>query len=158
MTSHITIFRNIKETDAPFHREVEHILERIKNGASKELVKRIRMEQRKNERNEMKKNLPAICFSGKFIKRNDNSIQEHSGLICLDFDGYEKSKELLHDKENITKSPYTFSVFISPSGKGLKVLVKIPQDIDNHVNYFNSLEKHFNNPKFDTTCKNLQLN
>ena len=47
MTSKITIFRNIKETDAPFHREVEHIIERIKNGASKELVKRIRLEQMK---------------------------------------------------------------------------------------------------------------
>ncbi len=155
MTSDITIFRNIKETDTPFYRQVDHILERIKDGASKELVKRIRLEQRKAERNELKKNLPAICFSGKFIKRNDNSIQEHSGLICLDFDGYEKSKELLQDKENITKSPYTFSVFISPSGKGLKVLVKIPQDVDNHVNYFNSLNKHFNNDKFDVTCKNL---
>ena len=155
MTSKITIFRNIKETDAPFHREVEHIIERIKNGASKELVKRIRLEQRKAERNELKKQLPAICFSGVFTKRNDNSIQEHSGLICLDFDGYEKNKELLQDKENITKSPYTYSVFISPSGKGLKVLVKIPQDVDNHINYFNSLEKHYNNPKFDVTCKNL---
>jgi hypothetical protein len=155
MTSTITIFRNIKETDTPFHRGVEHIIERIKNGASKELVKRIRLEQKKAERNELKKKLPAICFSGKFIKRNDSSIQEHSGLICLDFDGYEKNKELLQDKENITKSPYTYSVFISPSGKGLKVLVKIPQDIDNHVNYFNSLQNHFNNDKFDVTCKNL---
>ena len=155
MTSKITIFRNIKETDAPFHREVEHILERIKNGASKDLVKRIRKEQRKAERNELKKQLPAICFSGVFTKRNDNSIQEHSGLICLDFDGYEKSKDMLQDKENITKSPYTYSVFISPSGQGLKVLVKIPQDIDNHVNYFNSLQKHYNNNKFDVTCKNI---
>jgi len=155
MTSTITIFRNIKETDTPFHRGVEHIIERIKNGASKELVKRIRLEQKKAERNELKKKLPAICFSGKFIKRNDSSIQEHSGLICLDFDGYEKNKELLQDKENITKSPYTYSVFISPSGKGLKVLVKIPQDIENHVNYFNSLQNHFNNDKFDVTCKNL---
>lgn len=155
MTSKITIFRNIKETDAPFHREVEHILERIKNGASKDLVKRIRKEQRKAERNELKKQLPAICFSGVFTKRNDNSIQEHSGLICLDFDGYEKSKDMLQDKENITKSPYTYSVFISPSGQGLKVLVKIPQDVDNHVNYFNSLQKHYNNNKFDVTCKNI---
>ncbi len=155
MTSNITIFKNIKETDAPFHRNVEHILERIKNGASKELVKRIRKEQRKSERNELKKKLPAICFSGVFTKRNDNSIQEHSGLICLDFDGYEKSREMLQDKENITKSPYTYSVFVSPSGQGLKVLVKIPQDVDNHVNYFNSLEKHFNNPKFDVACKNV---
>jgi hypothetical protein len=155
MTSNITIFKNIKETDAPFHRPIGHLIERIRNGASKDLVKRIRKEQRKAERNELKKQLPAICFSGRFTKRNDNSIQEHSGFICLDFDGYEKSREMLQDKENITKSPYTYSVFVSPSGQGLKVIVKIPQDIDNHVNYFNSLQKHFNNPKFDVTCKNL---
>lgn len=155
MTSNITIFKNIKDTDAPFHRPIGHIIDRIKNGASKDLVKRIRKEQRKAERNELKKQLPAICFSGVFTKRLDNSIQEHSGFICLDFDGYEKTREMLQDKENITKSPYTYSVFVSPSGQGLKVIVKIPQDIDNHVNYFNSLEKHFNNPKFDVTCKNL---
>jgi len=155
MTSNITIFRNIKETDAPFHRPIEAILNRIKDGASKELVKRIRLEQKKQERNELKKQLPAICFSGVFTKRNDASIQEHSGLICLDFDGYEKNKELLQDKENLTRSPYVYSVFISPSGKGLKVLVKIPQDVDNHINYFNSLEKHFNNSHFDPAVKNV---
>jgi hypothetical protein len=94
MTSTVTIFKNIKETDAPFHREVEHILERIKNGTSKDLVKRIRTEQKKSERNELKKLLPAICFSGIFTKRNDNSIQQHSGLICLDFDGYEKNRHI----------------------------------------------------------------
>ena len=37
----ITIFRNIKETDTPFHRPVTEILNRIKDGASKELVKRL---------------------------------------------------------------------------------------------------------------------
>ena len=151
----ITIFKNIKETDTPFHRPVEHILQRIKDGATKELVKQIRAEKRKTERNELKKLLPAICFSGIFNKRNDSSLQEHTGIMCLDFDGYEKNKELLQDKENITKNKYVYSVFISPSGLGLKVLVKIPKDAENHVNYFNSLAKHFDNPRFDVTCKNL---
>tara|TARA_R100001460_G_scaffold12135_2_gene28021 strand:- start:12946 stop:15369 length:2424 start_codon:yes stop_codon:yes gene_type:complete len=151
----ITIFQNIKQTDTPFHRPVKHILKRIKDGATKELVKQIRAEKRKTERNELKKNLPAICFSGIFNKRNDNSLQEHTGIICLDFDGYEKNKELLQDKENLTKDKYVYSVFISPSGLGLKVLIKIPKDAENHVNYFNSLAKHFDNPRFDVTCKNL---
>ena len=151
----ITIFRNIRETDTPFHKDIDYILERIKNGASKDLVKRIRLESKKNERNELKKSLPAICFSGTFTKRTDNSITEHSGFICLDFDGYEKTKELLEEKERLTKDNYVYSVFISPSGKGLKVIVKIPQDIDNHINYFNSLQKHFNSPNFDVTCKNI---
>ena len=151
----VTIFQNIKETATPFFRDVTAILERIKNGSSKELVKEIRTTSGKTERNELKKNLPAICFSGKFNKRNDSSLIEHSGLICLDFDGYAKMKDVLQDKENLCKNKYVFSVFISPSGDGLKVLVKIPADAENHVNYFNSLEKYFNSERFDKTSKNL---
>ena len=157
MLYNVTIFQNIKDTDTPFFRDVHLILDRIKDGtgATKELVKKIRLEKNKSDRNEMKKQLPAICFSGRFNKRTDASLLEHSGLICLDFDGYQKQKELLQDKENISRNKYVFSVFISPSGNGLKVLVKIPADAENHTNYFNSLEKSFNSLYFDKTSKNV---
>ena len=157
MISNITIFQNIRDTDTPFFRDVFLILDRIKDGAgaTKDLVKKIRLEKNKAERNEMKKRLPAICFSGTFNKRSDASLIQHSGLICLDFDGYAKQKELLQDKENLSRNKYVFSVFISPSGNGLKVLVKIPSDPINHTNYFNSLEKHFNSSYFDKTSKNV---
>ena len=157
MVHNVTIFQNIRDTDTPFFRDVHVILERIKDGAgaTKDLVKRIRLEKNKPERQELKKQLPAICFSGTFNKRTDASLLEHSGLICLDFDGYTKQKELLQDKENLSKNKYVFSVFISPSGNGLKVLVKIPADAENHTMYFNSLEKYFNSAYFDKTSKNL---
>ena len=157
MIHNVTIFQNIRDTETPFFRDVHVILERIKDGAgaTKELVKKIRLEKRKPERQELKKALPAICFSGTFNKRTDASLLEHSGLICLDFDGYAKQKELLQDKETLSKNKYVFSVFISPSGNGLKVLVKIPCDAENHTNYFNSLEKYFNSEYFDKTSKNI---
>jgi hypothetical protein len=155
MTRNVTIFKNINDVSTPFHREVSLILERVKDGASKDLVKKIRNEKNKADRNILKKQLPAICFSGTFTKREDNSIVQHSGLICLDFDGYTKQKELLNDKENMSKNSFVYSVFISPSGNGLKVLIKIPEDLDNHINYFNSLGKYFNSQYFDTTSKNL---
>ena len=98
MTEQITIFKNIKETEAPFHREVQVVLERIKDGATKKLVKQIRTTKDKSDRNELKKLLPAICFSGTFTKRTDSSLVKHSGIICLDFDGYEKKKLLLEHK------------------------------------------------------------
>lgn len=151
----VTIFQNIKDTSAPFHRDVLSILQRVKDGSSKDLVKKIRSEKNKTERNELKKQLPAICFSGTFNKRNDSSLIEHSGLMCLDFDGYEKQKSLLEDKENLSKNKFVYSVFVSPSGNGLKVLVKIPADAENHQNYFNSLDKYFNSPYFDKTSKNI---
>ena len=151
----ITIFKDIKSTNQPFHREVGVILKRIREGASKDLVKKIRAEKDKAQRNIFKQSLPAVCFSGKFNKRSDNSIEEHSGLICLDFDGYETNKDLLQEKERLSKNKYIFSVFISPSGKGLKALVKIPADPDNHKSYFLSLQTFFNSKYFDTTSKNI---
>jgi hypothetical protein len=151
----ITIFKDIKDTSQPFYRDVSIIIERIQEGASQEIVRAIRLEKDKEKRNLLKQSLPAICFSGKFTKRNDVSLVEHSGIICLDFDGYESDKLLLEEKERITKDRYTYSVFISPSGLGLKVLVKIPAEPDNHKNFFNSLEKHYDSPYFDKTCKNV---
>ena len=154
-TNLITIFQNIKETDTPFHRDVLHILTRVKNGNSKNLVKQIRAESNKELRNNLKKQLPAICFSGVFTKRLDTAITEHSGLICLDFDGYKSKKALLSDKQKLSENKFVFSVFISPSGMGLKVLIKVPKDVDNHKNYFNSLENYFNSPYFDKSVKNV---
>ena len=153
--SEITIFKDIKETSQPFYRDVMVLLNRIREGSSKDLVKKIRAEKDKTQRNKLKQSLPAICFSGRFTKRNDNSLVQHSGYICLDFDGYKTNKDMLQEKERLSKDKYVFSVFISPSGNGLKVLVKIPQDSENHKNYFNSLQNHFDSPYFDKTTKNI---
>ena len=155
MNQKITIFQNIKSIEAPFHRTLDVVLERIKNGTSKDIINKIRSERDKESRQELKKNLPAICFSGEFTKRNDSSLIQHSGIICLDFDGYESKKKLQEEKEKMTKDKYVLSVFVSPSGNGIKVLVKIPFDVENHVNYFNSLENYFSSTQFDKTSKNV---
>lgn len=155
MSQIVTIFQNIRETETPFHRSVKCVLDRIKSGSSKELVQRIRKETDKANRNELKKELPAVCFSGQFNKRNDSAIIEHSGFICLDFDGYATKKEMKAERDRLTKDRYVYAVFTSPSGNGLKALVRVPEEPDNHTNYFNALEKHFNSENFDKTCKNI---
>jgi hypothetical protein len=151
----ITIFSNIKETSTPFHRQVDVVFDRIQKGKYADLIKQIRKEKDKTQRNELKKNLPAICFSGTFQKRADDAIIEHSGLICLDFDGYKTKKEMLEFKENLKEDAYVMAAFVSPSGDGLKVIVKIPADKQNHKRYFDALEKHFDCPEFDVTSKNI---
>lgn len=151
----ITIFQDIKQTSTPFFKTVNVVLDRIKSGKSKDLIVQIRKEKDKTTRNIIKQQLPAICFSGTFNKRQDSALLEHSGFICLDFDGYATAKDMKEEKDALSKDKYVYSVFVSPSGDGLKALVKIPKDPDNHKNYFNSLEKHFNSKYFDKTSKNL---
>ena len=151
----VTVFSHVKNTDQPFYRDIMYVLERIRSGSSKNLIKDIRHCDTQQEQYELKLKLPAICFSGKFNKRNDESLIEHSGLICLDFDKYKKRTDMYEDRDVFCKSKYVFAVFVSPSGNGLKVLVKIPADASKHKSYFNALGKYFKNSHFDTTSKNV---
>jgi hypothetical protein len=151
----VTIFKNLQTTNTPFLKDIDYILDRIKSGKSKAIIAEVRKQPSKDLADVYKKTLPAICFSGEFTKRADNSIVKHSGLICLDFDKYESKETLQKDFDKISKDKFTFSCFISPSGNGIKVLVKIPCDIENHKKYFDALEKHFDNKHFDTTTKNI---
>ena len=151
----ITIFRNIKETSTPFFKDIEFVLERIKNGKYIDLIKQIREEKDKTLRNELKKNLPAVCFSGTFNRRSDDAIVEHSGYICLDFDGYENKSDMVKEKSKMMTDKYVMAVFVSPSGNGLKAIVKIPKEPNNHKRYFDALKEHFDSPYFDVTSKNI---
>lgn len=146
----VTIFKNIKDVNRPFHKDVSVVFERIKNGSSKELIDKIR-----NGESDFKNNLPAICFSGTFNSRSAAGLVKHSGLICLDFDKYPDAKTLKADRDKLVKDKYTFALFISPSGNGLKLIVKIPAEPDNHKAYFESLNNYYNSEYFDKSTKDV---
>ena len=151
----VTIFKDLYTTSTPFYKDIAFILERIKTGKSKELVEAIRNEKNKEKRDALKIKLPAILFSGTFTNRNAKGLKDHSGYICLDFDKYETDKKMTADRKKFEKDEYTFSVFTSPSGNGLKVIVKIPPVVENHKDYFIALEKYYNSENFDIACKDV---
>tara|TARA_R100000951_G_scaffold116724_1_gene130157 strand:- start:5909 stop:7786 length:1878 start_codon:yes stop_codon:yes gene_type:complete len=143
----VTIFANIKETKKPFFVTVERLLGRIRGGSSKELIKRIRSEENKEIRNQYKSLLPSALFSGTFKQRNNNSLMDHSGLICLDFDDIDWQKK----KDELKNDPYIFACWVSPSGNGLKALVRIPTD--NHKASFLALAEKYKG--IDEACKDV---
>jgi hypothetical protein len=151
----VTIFKNIKSTSAPFVKDVTYVLDRIKNGKSRETVDAIRFELDKEKRNELKQNLPSICFSGSFSKRSAAGLRDHSGLICLDFDDFPDEETLLAARESLMGDEYVFALFRSPSYTGLKVLVKIPPSKENHKSYFDALATYFDNPYFDKVTSDV---
>ena len=151
----VTIFKDLYTTSTPFYKDIAFILDRIKSGKSKELVEAIRNEKNKEKRDALKIKLPAILFSGTFSNRNAKGLKDHSGYICLDFDKYETDKKMTADRKKFEKDEYTFSVFTSPSGNGLKVIVKIPPVVENHKDYFIALEKYYNSENFDIACKDV---
>lgn len=139
----VTIFPNIFKTREPYHISLRKAFDRIKNGKSRQLVEKIRNCDDKKERHELKKSLPSICFAGKFKHRDNHGIVEHSGTICLDFDHFPSHDKLLEFKESLKRNKYVMAAFISPSGDGMKVIVRVPKSIENHSKYAESLGKWF---------------
>lgn len=134
-----TIFRNIFDKE-PFYITVDKALERIKSGdKSKLMVLDIRSQIDKERANKLKCNLPSVCFSGKFKERIDTKIIEHSGFIVLDFDGVENLQE---KKSKIISNKFVYACWISPSGNGLKALVRI-SDGTKHREHFTALRDIF---------------
>lgn len=129
----ITMFKNVWEKDTPHHVSVFTALERVKKGNSQELIEQVREGNK-----EVKKSLPVVCFSGEFSSRSDDALFEHSGLIVLDFDhiDVQKSKSLLATDE------FVFAVWVSPSGDGLKALIRITNP-ERHRDHFRALKSYF---------------
>ena len=135
----ITIFKNIFSKE-PNYISVELALQRIKEGKSKSTVEEIRNTLDKEKANKIKLNLPSVCFSGIFAKdRRDEDLLKHSGFIVLDFDNLSD----LRDRQNeIISHPFVYACWVSPSGNGLKALIKIANGTK-HREHFQALQEVF---------------
>lgn len=147
-----SVYRNINEVAQSHTRTVPWVVERIRKGASAELVERIRQEPDKKSRNELKKQLLSICWSGTFKKRQDNLLINHSGLVGLDFDHVQDMDDL---RKTLMADPFVHVLFTSPSGDGIKVVVRIPADPKTHKGSFEALMEHFKVEEFDKVNSNL---
>ncbi|HAV13430.1 MAG TPA: hypothetical protein DCX06_08085, partial [Opitutae bacterium] len=137
----ISVVKNAKDKVTE-HYALEEILSWIRsdsNGIAQK-VKQIRATTDKAERDQLKRSLPAAMFSGTFKQRSAKDLEQHSGLLCLDFDHVEGLAEKV---DLITPDDYVVACFISPSGDGLKVLVAVPATSDNHEEIFRQAADYF---------------
>jgi hypothetical protein len=88
---------------------------------------------------ELKLALPAVMFSGTFSKRSSKDLIDHSGIICMDFDGVESPENKV---DSLRFDPHIIAAFVSPSRKGLKVLVAVPKDGEKHREAFDSAKRY----------------
>lgn len=153
----ISVFRDLFKTkDVPYNLTLEKVFERIRSGKSKEVVDKIRLAETKDSKNEIKISLPCIIFGGVFSERNGNSLTQHSGLMVIDMDGFKTIEEVNINAENLKKNKHIVSVFISPSGLGLKAVVKIPVcDKYEHTKYFKAFNEEFQIPNWDKSNSNV---
>jgi hypothetical protein len=112
---------------------IAQCLERIKTGTYKAQVALLRKHLSEGDTDyydREKRRLPAVTFSASFDKkRNRSSILTYNQLLVLDFD--KLTRESMEEmKSNFRNDQYILSFWESPSGNGLKGLVKLDFPID----------------------------
>ena len=144
----VTFFKNVRDTLNPQYIEVSKIFEGIRSGkTTKDIINELSQIEGNEAQTTVKKKLPVICFSGEFANRSNAGILKHSGLICIDFDHL--NERLSEFRTKVENDKYTFACFLSPRRDGLKVIIKIPADIDDHELYFEALRLHFKEKTMD---------
>jgi hypothetical protein len=154
MTNYLS---NIKVTYCPNllnianveERGLDQILNQIKFGASKEIINNIRNSTSGIDKASLKKKLPGVIFSGTFSQRKADAIISYSGLAILDFDKVFNAEAY---RNIISLNEYVLACWVSPSGDGVKALIKI-KDAGNYINHYLSLIEDF--PDADKSTKDI---
>ncbi len=133
----ITIFRNF--TQVIGSRTLPEILKAIQQGVYQEEVLAVRRAVQRGDQkiaNETKKQLHAFTISGRFEGgRMMANLKEYYPFVILDIDKLD-----IMNLERVVKAvrelSYTHASFISPSGNGCKIIVKVNSEWTQHLSAY----------------------
>tara|TARA_B110000285_G_scaffold49763_1_gene56534 strand:+ start:95 stop:1924 length:1830 start_codon:yes stop_codon:yes gene_type:complete len=130
----VTIYPKVYGKHEPTYIKLDTALNRIKSGAKNLPL----LEALRNGDKSQKKELPIVCFSGTFTERTDEGMVDHSSIIVVDFDHVDVD----HVKALLCMDDYVFACWVSPSGDGLKALIKISHP-ERHRDHFRAIIAYF---------------
>lgn len=131
----VTIYPKVYGRHEPTYITLGTALDRIKKGGKNRFIIKALRDGDKSK----KKELPIVCFSGLFpSERTDDSIIDHSSIIVVDFDHVDVD----HVKALLCMDDYVYSCWMSPSGDGLKALVRISHP-ERHRDHFRAIISYF---------------
>lgn len=155
----VTLFKNFNEVVE--HKPLPVILEEIRTGKYRHAIVYLRKslaEKKEEAYNKAKKSLLAFTPSGKFVGgRKMEFLAEYSNTIILDIDKLSK-EDLTKANHLANQSEFTYASFISPSGNGLKILVKINTPKIEHNETFLLVQSHYEkllNQSIDKSGKDI---
>ena len=142
--SEVSIFRNFAQLIE--HKPITSVLSDIQSGtyrASIEAIRKLMAQNKTGEAETLKKQLPGFTPSGKFENgRKADRFTTYSGFVILDLDKL-NPEQLTTAKATATKAPFTFAAFISPSGNGLKIIVRVTSSAEHHKTAFQQVADYY---------------
>jgi hypothetical protein len=110
-----TFFKGLRSTKPEKVTDISEIISGIQKGTWKNQVLKCRGDLSK------KNYLPCFTPTGRFNHRSIKGLEEYNGIICLDIDHVADPEAL---KQRAAALHWVMAAFVTPSGQGLKVIVK----------------------------------
>ena len=117
-----TKFKSLRNTKPEVVVSLTEVLAEIASDKYKSQIEEIRKAEFPSK-SPLKDKLPVFTPTGIFNYRSLAGLEEYNGLMCLDIDHVEDPNSLKEQCKNLN---YVYAAFITPSGKGLKVMIKSP--------------------------------
>lgn len=123
-----TRFRSLRNTKPEQVVPLTEVLSEIASDKYRLKIEKIRSEENPSK-SRLKDQLPVFTPTGQFNYRSLAGLEDYNGLICLDIDSVEDPESL----KTVCKTlDWVYAAFITPSGKGLKVMIKTQANKDNY--------------------------
>ncbi len=140
MQTNIQLYQGAKDNKGSNNYTVQQAVDFIKYCTIQAQITAIQSCTNTDEKSFLKSKLPAVTWSGTFTKRKATECVTYSQLICIDID---KVADVQAVKNRIVQDAYTFICFISPSGNGLKVIIKTFAQPNTHKEVFNTIQQYY---------------
>lgn len=155
----VSVYRDFKTNLGD--RNLIEIFQEIKTDKYQSDINSIRYALQKGDEkkaDEIKSSLIGFTMSGTFGKsRTKTNLNSYSQIIGLDFDHIPVT-ELDKLVTLINECIYTFASFISPSGEGIKIFIKVNTNAEHHSIAYNQVANHYKELSgydFDPKCKDI---
>jgi hypothetical protein len=147
-TSLSMVYDLIRDPASPHRSHIEEVRQLIANGSVQAA-------------DELKAKLMGFTVSGIFNKRRDKkNLTAYSGMLALDVDDLQP-KEVNQVVDRAKALPNTYMVFISPSGLGVKIIVKVNSGAEYHESAYPQVVDYYKSEigeitgKFDEKTKDV---
>jgi hypothetical protein len=145
----VSFFENLRNINPIENLDIRQLLSSIQNGKWKKDIEKCQINK------SWKKELPCFTPTGIFKQRNARGLEKYNGIICLDIDHVDNPENL---KQKCKSIPWIWVAFVTPSGKGLKILVLSKPELSQ----FQTIEAQIARAFFEATgflrdekCKDL---
>jgi len=154
----VSYFYGVKHRN-PIFKDIDDIFDEIKNGDHRQIINTCRKALDSGDKDKyslLKRKLPCYTISCRTTERRADIIEEYSGLMQGDLDNPSGDVQILRDK--LFKDPHVEAAFVSPSGRGVKLWIKVVPDATKHKESFLAAEEYFkqqHNVKLDPAVKDM---